>query len=60
MLIGVDVGGTNIRALLIDDSDVRVVARTSASTPHDADELAAETDLSPKRVGRWIDRAGDR
>lgn len=26
----------------------------------DADELAAETDLSPKRVGRWIDRAADR
>jgi len=26
----------------------------------DADDLAAETDLSPKRVGRWIDRAGDR
>jgi len=41
MLIGVDVGGTNIRALLIDDRDVRVVARASASTPHDADELAA-------------------
>jgi predicted flap endonuclease-1-like 5' DNA nuclease len=25
----------------------------------DADDLGAEIDVSPKRVGRWIDRATD-
>jgi len=42
MLIGVDVGGTNIRVLSVDDNDhARVTMRSSAPTPDDADELAA-------------------
>jgi len=36
------------------------IATFAALADADADELAAETDLSPKRVGRWIDRAADR
>lgn len=41
MLIGVDVGGTNIRVLSVDESDhARVTMRSSTPTPDDADELA--------------------
>ncbi|SEW05394.1 DUF4332 domain-containing protein [Halobacterium jilantaiense] len=36
------------------------VTTFAALADADPDELAADTDLSPKRVGRWIDRAGDR
>jgi len=36
------------------------VTTFAALADADPDELAAATDLSPKRVGRWIDRAGDR
>lgn len=35
------------------------VTTFTALADADTDELAAATDLSPKRVGRWIDRAGD-
>ena len=41
MLIGVDVGGTNIRVLSVDDTDhARVTMRSSTPTPDDADDLA--------------------
>jgi predicted flap endonuclease-1-like 5' DNA nuclease len=36
------------------------VTTFAALADADPDDLGAETDLSPKRVGRWIDRANDR
>ncbi|WP_248897387.1 helix-hairpin-helix domain-containing protein [Haloplanus halobius] len=40
----------------LSEAGVDTVAELAAA---DAEELAADIDLSPKRVGRWIDRAKD-
>jgi predicted flap endonuclease-1-like 5' DNA nuclease len=40
----------------LEDAGVTTFAGLAEADP---EELAAATDLSPKRVGRWIDRAGD-
>lgn len=41
----------------LEDAGVETVADLAAA---DADELAEDVDLSPKRVGRWVQRANDR
>jgi len=40
----------------LEDAGVTTFAGLAEADP---EELAAATDLSPKRVGRWVDRAGD-